>query len=302
MTLSRRGFLETLGAAGVIAVTPQTSLAWQSKAPPEAYGCLIDLTRCVGCRKCEQACNEVNDLPEPKNGFDDPTVLDTNRRPDSGSFTVINRHNTGEINERDHLVPTFVKIQCMHCQDPACVSGCVTGALSKNENGAVTYDVSKCIGCRYCMVACPFQIPAYEYHDPATPRVRKCTFCFERISREGGIPACAATCPVEAITFGKRKDLIELARQRIERNPGIYVNHIYGEHEVGGTCWIYISNVAFDKVDLPPLPERPMPQTPETIQSSLFSYLWSPLVLFGALGVLMARISRRKGNGGSDDR
>ncbi|WP_338669660.1 4Fe-4S dicluster domain-containing protein [Pseudodesulfovibrio methanolicus] len=293
MTISRRGFLGAVGIAGAASTMPGTAQAWQSKAPPDPYGCLVDLTRCVGCRKCEQACKEVNDLPEPAVKFDDLTVLDAKRRPDQNTFTVINRYYTGRIDERDKLVPTFVKVQCMHCQDPACVSACITGALTKKDNGAVHYDVNKCIGCRYCMAACPFEIPAYEYDRPILPRVRKCTFCFERISKEGGKPGCASICPVEAITFGRRSELLTLARGRIEGDPGKYIDHIYGEREVGGTSWLYISNVEFGKVGFQKLPTRPMPQTTETIQSSLFSYLWSPLALFGVLGAVMGATSRK---------
>ncbi|WP_457571173.1 hydrogenase 2 operon protein HybA [Desulfovulcanus sp.] len=286
--LSRRGFLTTLGAGTITAMSAGSARAWMSRAPSDPFGCLVDLTRCIGCRKCEMACNEVNNLPEPAVKFDDLTIFDRKRRPDDKTFTVVNRYHTGKIDEQGNLIPTFVKIQCMHCQDPACASACITGALSKKENGAVYYDVQKCIGCRYCMVACPFEIPAYEYFDPISPRVRKCTFCFERISKKGGLPGCAAICPVEAITFGKRKDLIALAKKRIKDDPARYIDHIYGEKEVGGTCWLYISGVPFEKVDLPALPETPMPKTTETIQSALFSYLWSPLVLFGILGAVMA--------------
>jgi formate dehydrogenase beta subunit len=292
MTVTRRGFLGAMGAAGAAAAAPKTAQAWESKAPPDPYGCLVDLTRCVGCRKCEQACNEVNDLPKPTVKFDDMTILDTKRRPDDKAFTVINRCYCGRLDERDQLVPVYVKIQCMHCQDPACASACITGALSKKENGAVHYDVTKCIGCRYCMAACPFEIPAYEYHDPITPRVRKCTFCYERIEKEGGTPGCASICPVEAITFGKRSDLLKQAKQRIKHDLGKYVDHIYGENEVGGTSWMYISGVPFERIGFQKLPTDPMPRLSETIQSSLFSYLWSPLVLFGALGVVMGITSR----------
>ncbi|MEF2145561.1 MAG: 4Fe-4S dicluster domain-containing protein [Desulfovibrionaceae bacterium] len=293
MTITRRGFLGAMGALGTLPLAPQTAQAWQSKAPPDPNGCLVDLTRCVGCRKCEQACNEVNSLPEPDAKFDDLTVLNAKRRPDTKTFTVINRCYCGKIDERDQLVPVFIKLQCMHCQDPACVSACITGALSKKENGTVHYDVQKCIGCRYCMVACPFEIPAYEYSDPITPRVRKCTFCFDRVEKEGGKPGCASICPVEAITFGKRAELLLQARTRIDKDLGKYVDHIYGEKEAGGTSWLYISGVPFKKIGFQDLPTEPMPRLSETIQSTLFSYLWSPLVLFGALGAVMSVTSRR---------
>ncbi|WP_319471829.1 4Fe-4S dicluster domain-containing protein [uncultured Pseudodesulfovibrio sp.] len=293
MALSRRGFLGAMGAMGAAAAVPKNAEAWKSKAPPDPYGCLVDLTRCVGCRKCEQACNEVNKLPEPAVKFDDLTILDAKRRPDDKAFTVVNRYYSGRIDDRDKLVPTYVKVQCMHCQDPACVSACITGALTKKDNGAVHYDVTKCIGCRYCMAACPFEIPAYEYDEPITPRVRKCTFCYERVEKEGGKPGCASICPVEAITFGKRSELLSLAKGRIEKDPGKYVDHVYGEKEVGGTSWLYISGVDFERVGFKKMPYQPMPGVTETIQSSLFSYLWSPLALFGVLGAVMGFTSRQ---------
>jgi formate dehydrogenase beta subunit len=277
-----------MGATGVgLAAAGRPASAWQSRAPADALGCLVDLTRCIGCRKCEQACQTINQLPPPDKSFDDLTVLDRKRRPDEKSYTVVNRYYSGEIDARDQLVPTFVKIQCMHCQDPACASACIVGALTKEANGTVYYDVSKCIGCRYCMVACPFEIPAYEYHDPITPRVMKCTFCYERVADEGKLPGCAQICPVEAITFGKRATLLTLGHKRIEDNPGRYVDRIYGENEVGGTSWMYLSGQPFEDLGFIDVPEKPLPQLAETIQHSLFSYLWSPIVLFGMLGGVM---------------
>ncbi|MFZ2631975.1 MAG: hydrogenase 2 operon protein HybA [Desulfosalsimonadaceae bacterium] len=288
MDLNRRNFFKIIGAAGaLITMGKGKAQAWESKAPPDPYGCLVDLTRCIGCRKCEQACNEVNHLPKPDRPFDDLTILDQKRRPDEKTFTIVNRYYPGKIDERDQLVPSFVKIQCMHCQDPACASACIVGALTKKENGSVHYDESKCIGCRYCMVACPFEIPAYEYHNPITPKVMKCTFCYDRIRKEGGKPSCAAVCPVEAITFGKRNTLLKLAGKRIKENPVTYIDHIYGEHEAGGTSWMYISGVPFEKLDFLQLPNDPMPKLSETVQHSLFSYLWSPIALYGILGGVM---------------
>ncbi|MBF0452990.1 MAG: 4Fe-4S dicluster domain-containing protein, partial [Candidatus Magnetomorum sp.] len=260
----------------------------------------VDLTRCVGCRKCEEACNQANHLPPPDISFDDKRVFDTKRRPDDSRYTVVNRYYGGKKNEQDELLPTFVKIQCMHCQDPSCVSACIVGALTKKDNGAVHYDVSKCIGCRYCMVACPFEIPAYEYHNPMTPQVRKCTFCFEKISKTGGRPACASVCPMEAITFGPRKKLLDIANKRIHENPGKYVHTIYGEKEMGGTSWMYLSAEPFESLGFQKLPLAPPPKLTETIQHSLFSFLWSPILLYSVLSGVMC-LKNKDDKGGSHE-
>ena len=94
------------------------------------------------------------------------------------------------------------------------------------------------------MIACPFEIPTYEYDEAFTPRVMKCTMCFERV-KEKKLPGCVESCPNEALTFGKRKDLIKIARERIKKYPGRYQDHIYGEAEMGGTSWLYLSGVPF---------------------------------------------------------
>jgi formate dehydrogenase beta subunit len=300
MELTRRNFFKILGATGtLLSAGVANAHAWVSKAPPDPYGCLVDMTRCIGCRKCESACNDANHLPAPDIPFKDPVVFETVRRPDEKAYTIVNRHCSGETDDRNRLIPVFTKIQCMHCQDPACVSACIAGALTKKENGAVHYDVERCIGCRYCMVACPFEIPAYEYANPITPKVQKCTFCYERIAKENGKPACASVCPVEAITFGKRNSLLQVAKKRIKNSPAKYINHIYGETEAGGTSWLYISNTPFEKLGLPQVPSKPVPELSETVQHSLFSYLWSPIALYSLLGGIMWKNSK-KNEGGHD--
>nr|WP_320116559.1 4Fe-4S dicluster domain-containing protein [uncultured Desulfuromonas sp.] len=297
--MKRRTFLKiTVGAAASTAgvCRSKPAKAWTSRAPTDSYGALVDLTRCIGCRKCEQACQQEHTLPAPLRPFDDPTVLDDKRRPDAMSYTVVNRYHNGRVDMDGKLIADYVKVQCMHCQDPACASACITGALSKTEHGAVHYDVNKCIGCRYCMVACPFEIPAYEYHDPVTPRVMKCTFCEQRLHEKNLPPACATICPTEAITFGKRSTLLKLARRRLKEQPGRYTQHIYGEHEVGGTSWLYLSAVPFSELGFIPLPNKPLPKLTETLQHSLFSYLWSPAVLFTLLSGLFFFNRRRQLN------
>ncbi len=291
MELSRRGFFKILAATTGTAAVPQMNsaeAAAKSNTVQDAYGCLVDTTLCVGCRKCEQACNERYHLPEPKESFEEMTVLENERRMDETSYTVVNKYypkNIGTLTWRTR--PTFVKFQCMHCNDPSCVSACIVGALTKQPNGSVTYDAAKCIGCRYCMVACPFQVPAYEYNNPLTPQVRKCTFCFEYI-KDGGLPACAQVCPREVITFGKKSELLRLARWKMKNNPGKYVNHIYGEHEVGGTSWLYLSSEPFETVGFPSLGTKAPPRLTEAIQHGLFQYFAAPIILFATLGGIMS--------------
>lgn len=248
MSISRRKFLGWMGAAGVAGAMGTSARAASNKeftGYPESMAVLHDVTRCIGCRKCEGACNTVNDLPAPQKPFDDLTVLDQKRRTTAKAYTVVNQFGRA----RGGRAPVFVKKQCNHCLEPACASACFVKAFTKNPDGSVTYDASLCVGCRYCMIACPFEIPAYEYDEPLTPRVMKCTMCHPRI-REGKLPSCVQVCPAEALVFGRRTDLIRVARQRIDTYPDRYVNHIYGEHEMGGTNWLYLTDVSFASIGM----------------------------------------------------
>jgi len=246
MAISRRKFLTSMGAVIGAGTTGALTKAYGAaktdfKGYPESFGVLHDITRCIGCRKCEQACNEVNKLDKPERPFDDLKVLDQKRRTDEAVYTVVNKFGgTPDV---------FAKKQCNHCQEPACASACFVKALKKDKTGAVVYDEALCVGCRYCMVACPFNIPAYTYNDPLSPKVTKCTLCLPRI-QEGKLPGCVEICPKEALVFGKRKDLLKIAWKRIAQSPGHYIEHVYGEHEMGGTSWLYLSGVPFDKVGM----------------------------------------------------
>lgn len=245
MSISRRKFLSWLGAAGLTGVMGGTAFAAGNRhftGHPGSFGVLHDNVRCIGCRKCEDACNQVNELPPPERPFDDLSVLDKKRRTDSKSFTVVNRHDTPRG-------PLYSKIQCNHCLEPACASACFVKAFTKTKTGAVVYDASVCVGCRYCMIACPFEIPAYEYDKAFSPRIMKCTMCYPRIVK-GLLPGCVEVCPKEALTFGLRNDLLKIARARLERYPDRYVDHIYGEHEMGGTNWLYISGAPFKEAGM----------------------------------------------------
>jgi Fe-S-cluster-containing dehydrogenase component len=243
MNFDRRQLFKLAAAAGAGAALPvgRTAKAALSRPSPDARAVLVDTTNCVGCRSCELACAEANKLPDPPADVDFAALRSTG--PDR--FTVINQGTAKSAGGDDR----FAKTQCMHCVEPACVAGCVVRALEKKKDGPVIYHADRCLGCRYCMVACPFGVPKYEYAK-AVPIVRKCTFCAER-QAEGKPPACADACPNGALTFGKRSEMIEEAKKRIYGAPGKYIPKIYGEDEAGGTSWLYISDVPFESLRLP---------------------------------------------------
>jgi formate dehydrogenase iron-sulfur subunit len=236
MTFDRRNFLKVLGVTGVsLAIGKQLRASPKSGSIIEFSGILYDSTRCAGCQTCESSCAEANGLP----GFSGTIEAGVVRKTDESHRTVVNSYNStkGEV---------YVKKQCMHCNEPACTAACLTQAMYKTKEGAVIWRGDKCMGCRYCMVSCPFDIPKFEYHS-ANPKIEKCNMCFTRLN-EGKIPACVENCPAEALVFGKRRELIKEARKRINDNPGQYVDQIYGELEAGGTGCLYLSAVPFDEL------------------------------------------------------
>lgn len=247
-------------------------------------GMLIDLTKCIGCRGCQVACKQCNDLPAER------TTLGTeftNPQHQSAYTWTIVAFKTAEREGKP--VSSFTKTQCMHCEHPACESVCIAAAIKKTELGPVTVDHDKCIGCRYCQVACPFGVPKYEY-DKVFPKMTKCTMCFERVSA-GLQPACAATCPNEAILFGERAELLRTARDRIAGGNGKYIDHIYGETEAGGTAVLYIAGIPLELTAL----------KTDVTADALPNYTWKAMkqipALLGVVGVaslgLLAYSNRR---------
>jgi Ni/Fe-hydrogenase subunit HybB-like protein/Fe-S-cluster-containing dehydrogenase component len=294
MALERRQFLKHLALASVAssgALAPTAARAsggGTGAEPHDPDGVLVDLTACVGCRVCEYACRKANCLPTgARASYDDPSVFAKPRRPTCASPTVVNAWPASDAS------PVYAKINCVHCNKPACVSACIVGALEKHDNGAVTYDPGKCIGCRYCMVACPMQLPAYDYQDALTPQVRKCQFCFDLIGGDGA-PACVTECPRQAMSFGKRRDLLSMAHERIARKPKQYVDHVYGEHEVGGTSWMYLSPVPFEQAGFLKLPRVAPPVLTEKIQHGVFKYGIAPMGWYGFLASMTWWTGRRK--------
>jgi Fe-S-cluster-containing dehydrogenase component len=241
MGIDRRTFLKGLGT-GIAGVAPGSLLlpsklgAKEPAANEEFMGVLVDTTRCIGCRSCEMACADAHNLPIPD--ISDASAFEKIRKTSETQWTLVNRYET----EKGKI---FAKKQCMHCNQPGCVAACLVKAMEKRKNGAVTWDTN-CMGCRFCMVSCPFDIPKFEYGS-ATPKIQKCSLCWERLQK-GEKPACVEACPAEALAFNTRRELIEEANKRIYQDSGKYVSHIYGEREVGGTGYLYLSGVPFDQI------------------------------------------------------
>lgn len=236
MSINRRNFFKVLGVTGVSLTTGKAlARSPERESDTEFKAILYDSTRCAGCQACEFACAEANGLAAPTDMPEAGVV----RKTDETRRSVINAYNTsvGEV---------YVKKQCMQCNDPACTAACLTQAMYKTEEGPVIWRGNKCMGCRYCMVSCPFDIPKFEYHSP-NPKIEKCNMCFDRI-KDGELPACVENCPAEALVFGTRREMIAEARRRIVENPGQYVDHIYGENEAGGTGFLYLSPVPFEEL------------------------------------------------------
>lgn len=239
--MDRRDCLKTMGAAAGCALIGRELTAREAESGQpgrESMAILIDTTRCLGCRMCEMACAKANGLPDPS----EKVSFEEERKTSETQWTVVNRYET----DRGTI---HAKKQCMHCLQPACGAACLTRAMYKTEEGPVIWREDKCMGCRFCMVSCPFDIPKFEYDSP-NPRIQKCVLCWERL-KEGEAPACVQNCPAKALSFGPRSELLETARQRIYAEPEKYVHHIYGEHEAGGTSVLYLAAVPFEQLGFP---------------------------------------------------
>jgi len=291
MDISRRKFFKVTAAAGGAAAcaVAKPAMAREAKEPdPNGYGMLNDSARCIGCKACEVVCKKENILPA-ESTLEDP-LYDSPRNVAEHTYTLIKLFKDDKSG-----VSSFVKRQCMHCVDPACQSACIVGALKKQPDGSVKYDGNMCMGCRYCMVACPFNVPQFEWHK-AIPVITKCTLCGDTRLAKGKPTACSEACPAGAIVFGKRGDLLKIARSRIDASPELYVDHIYGEKEVGGTNVFYLSKkeVAFASLGLPDFDYRPVSDLTESIQHRIFQYFIPPIAVYTVLGGIMYYNQRRK--------
>jgi formate dehydrogenase iron-sulfur subunit len=283
MDLDRRNFLKTLGFVGLtFTVGKSIGNAEPDMTDVEFRGILFDSTRCVGCQSCEYACAETYSLPEPEDS-PEPGII---RKTNENRRVVVNAFDTtkGEM---------YMRSACNHCNDPACASACPTKAMLKTDQGPVIWREGKCIGCRSCMISCPFDIPKFEYDNP-NPKIQKCRMCYETI-QEGGMPACVEACPAEALQFGTRRELIDMARARIYADPDIYNHDIYGEHEVGGTGLLYLSSVSFEEVGCrTDLGTKPYPELNKTFLYSV------PAVLIIWPAFLLGLYNSRKGKINND--
>ncbi|MCJ7626727.1 MAG: hydrogenase 2 operon protein HybA [Anaerolineaceae bacterium] len=271
MSVDRREFLKITGLGLSSFFMQPFQSKFSSVISDVSMGMLFDATVCIGCKKCQEACSEIRSGPATNRDEFDVAAPE---KLSADTWTLIKLYQDQE----DKSSYAFIKAQCMHCVDPACVSACPLGALQKTEEGPVIYDPEICFGCRYCMAACPFGIPKYEW-DKVLPLVQKCDFCADR-QKEGLLPACAEACRIGALTYGKRSELLVEARSRIKNNPDKYVDHIYGEHEVGGTSMLYISHVPFEKLGLPTLDTKALPELTEPWMTGL------PGVVLGVGGLM----------------
>jgi len=227
---------------------------------------LVDVTRCTGCERCVEACIEANGT--------DPVLAQRDRARTRDGLSENRLLSVPEVDG-----DRFVRTSCMHCLEPSCVAACLVGGLTKTPDGPVLYDPEKCIGCRYCMLACPFSIPRYEWVE-TTPFVRKCTMCADRLE-EGQLPACVEACPHEVLLSGEREVLLREAHRRLTSGEADYLPRIWGEHEYGGTCVLYLSDVDLDALGWPERGAESIPSLTEPLISK------TPFIGLGVMGSLL---------------
>jgi formate dehydrogenase iron-sulfur subunit len=235
---------------------------------------LTDITKCIGCLECVSACKKVNGLD-----METPRIWQKNDGLSADNWTSV-------LQKPDNH---YIRKQCRHCLHPACVASCPVGALSVTDEGAVIYDSGKCLGCRYCMMTCPYGIPRYDW-DKTVPYIRKCILCYPRL-KEGKQPACTEVCPTNATIFGNRDELLTEAYSRIKANPGKYINKVWGEHEVGGTSVLYISDIDLGFLSYQPnLSAEPLPETTAVAMDSVpFAFVGMGVAMLGLNWIIQRR-------------
>jgi Fe-S-cluster-containing dehydrogenase component len=295
MKKTRREFIKLAALGGAAAAAPFTVEASHEEiaASDEAVGMLYDATKCVGCKACVVRCKQVNDMDAVPAPYDKDRIWDAPSDLDYRTRNIIKLYK-GE-KEGDF---SYVKYQCMHCIKPSCVSACPVGAMQKeHDRGIVFYDKDICIGCRYCQVACPFNIPKFEW--PKTfPKIVKCDLCKFTNLKDKGEPACCETCPTRAVIFGKRNFLMAEAKKRLAKDPDKYQNEIYGEFEVGGTNVIYIAGQSFENLGFRDLDKESFAAFSENVQHTIYKGFVAPVALYGFLAFVA--LKNRKNHHGHD--
>ena len=299
---SRRDFLKLVGlsGAGLLAVGAEARAAEHLHVNDEEFGMLYDATKCVGCKACMAACKRVNgdygSLSYERARFDPDGLWDAPQDLSGSTRTLIKLFKESERHW------SYIKYSCMHCQKPSCVSVCPVSAMTKDKlTGIVDYNKNTCIGCRYCQVACAFNIPKFQW-EKSIPQIVKCDLCKNTNLREKGISACAEVCPVGAIRFGKRKDLLQEAKTRLQDNPDKYIPHVYGENEAGGTNHLYLASMPFNKLGLPEIkPEAPA-EFSEKIQHTIYKGFIAPVALYSTLCFIAVKNMKKHDKTGDHDK
>ncbi len=291
MSIKRRDFLKAAVTGSAVAALPGPAEARPNlEVPPNAVGMLYDATLCIGCKACMVGCKEANDMPVESSDVSPiwDTPMDTSGK--TKNIIKVYTDGTAEVKDRETDGFSFVKRHCMHCVDPGCISVCPVTAMRKDpDTGVVTYHEEACIGCRYCVWACPYNIPKWDFED-AFGKINKCEFC-NHLLAEGKLPACVDRCPTGASLFGTREEMLEEAHRRLALEPGDtydyprntlddpnrheavvphYVNKVYGETQGGGTQVMVLAGVPFGKLDLPEISERSFASVSETIQHTVY--------------------------------
>ena len=283
MTLSRRDVLKSIGTGAAVAAagaTPVLASSRNPQAPADTIAMLYDATVCIGCKACVAACTTANNLIPDTTMSGGIWQMPTDLNSQTKNIILL---------ARDGDRSSFVKRQCMHCVDPACVAGCPFKALTKGKYGVVEWESSRCIGCRYCEISCPFDVPRFEW-TKFNPRIVKCEFCNHRLA-DGKDPACTEVCPTGAVKFGTRANLLAEAKARVEASPGKYFqDRVYGEGDLGGTQVLYLSHLPFEKLGLPDVGTESRAHAGTKVHDVVYKGMAIPLAVYA---VLVAAVKRR---------
>jgi formate dehydrogenase iron-sulfur subunit len=243
---------------------------------------LFDSSRCSGCKACQVACKCWNSLPSTLDKNSQEWSGTYQNPPDlSGNTRIIMTFNEADNGKKWGVNWAFGRRSCMHCTDAGCVAVCPTGCLHHDEEtGLVVYDTDKCIGCRYCVSACPFDVPRHVNGGlGAGAVINKCTGCSDRV-KHGLNPACVTTCQPGALKFGDRDEMLEIAHERVTylQGKGFDSARVYGEDEVGGTHVIYVLKY--------PISQYQLPENPVSVGMADATNFMKPLTAVGAAALV----------------